>query len=182
MVEYHWDEWGNWTLCSVTCGNGQRSRSRACVSKGTKVDSDRCEAGKDTETAKCMMPVCPVETKTDSEVSSKAGVVLICLGKPHIQLTHTRTCTRTHTHTHTHTHTRTHARTHTHTRSLARTHSHTLALSLARARTHTHTCTHTYTHTHTHTCMHTHARMQGCMHAHTYTHMHAPTHTCTHAL
>ena len=78
MVEYQWDPWGNWTDCSVTCGNGQKSRSRACVRNGAVVDSDRCESGNGNETANCAMPACPAGNETDTEVSSKAGIVMIC--------------------------------------------------------------------------------------------------------
>ena len=27
----HWSQWANWTLCSKSCGGGQRSRERVCI-------------------------------------------------------------------------------------------------------------------------------------------------------
>ena len=32
LVYGHWGEWGGWSECSKTCGNGHRTRVRACNS------------------------------------------------------------------------------------------------------------------------------------------------------
>uniref|UniRef100_A0A9J8BVX1 Adhesion G protein-coupled receptor B2 n=1 Tax=Cyprinus carpio carpio TaxID=630221 RepID=A0A9J8BVX1_CYPCA len=53
-----WEEWSSWSLCSVTCGRGTRTRSRICVlpQNGTK----GC-GGPEVQTKLCNIAVCPVE-------------------------------------------------------------------------------------------------------------------------
>nr|XP_057903708.1 adhesion G protein-coupled receptor B2 isoform X6 [Doryrhamphus excisus] len=54
-----WDEWSSWSLCSVTCGRGSRTRTRKCVNEGGAVPCGWPE----TQTKLCNIAVCPVEGK-----------------------------------------------------------------------------------------------------------------------
>uniref|UniRef100_A0A4W3JUX1 Adhesion G protein-coupled receptor B2 n=1 Tax=Callorhinchus milii TaxID=7868 RepID=A0A4W3JUX1_CALMI len=53
-----WEEWSPWSLCSVTCGRGSRTRSRICSAPqhGGKL----CE-GPELQTKLCNIALCPVE-------------------------------------------------------------------------------------------------------------------------
>ncbi|KAM9369812.1 adhesion G protein-coupled receptor B2 [Phaethornis superciliosus] len=53
-----WEEWSPWSLCSVTCGRGARTRTRRCVAaqRGGK----GCE-GPELQAKPCSMAGCPVE-------------------------------------------------------------------------------------------------------------------------
>ncbi|XP_067361245.1 adhesion G protein-coupled receptor B2 isoform X3 [Channa argus] len=50
-----WEEWSSWSLCSVTCGRGSRTRTRKCVN-----GDGACEQP-ETQTKLCNIAVCPVE-------------------------------------------------------------------------------------------------------------------------
>uniref|UniRef100_A0A4W6EAW6 Adhesion G protein-coupled receptor B2 n=1 Tax=Lates calcarifer TaxID=8187 RepID=A0A4W6EAW6_LATCA len=52
-----WEEWSSWSLCSVTCGRGSRTRSRKCVNGGGALACGRPEI----QTKLCNIAVCPVE-------------------------------------------------------------------------------------------------------------------------
>uniref|UniRef100_A0AAQ4NQR6 Adhesion G protein-coupled receptor B2 n=1 Tax=Gasterosteus aculeatus aculeatus TaxID=481459 RepID=A0AAQ4NQR6_GASAC len=52
-----WEEWSLWSLCSVTCGRGSRTRTRKCVKEGVAVACGRPEI----QTKLCNIAVCPVE-------------------------------------------------------------------------------------------------------------------------
>ncbi|CAF99436.1 unnamed protein product, partial [Tetraodon nigroviridis] len=52
-----WEEWSLWSLCSVTCGRGSRTRSRSCVNGSGVLACRRPEI----QTKLCNIAVCPVE-------------------------------------------------------------------------------------------------------------------------
>ncbi|XP_072354455.1 adhesion G protein-coupled receptor B3 isoform X1 [Scyliorhinus torazame] len=53
-----WEDWSPWSLCSFTCGRGQRTRSRSCISPqyGGRV----CD-GPESQTKICNIALCPVD-------------------------------------------------------------------------------------------------------------------------
>ncbi|NWI42264.1 AGRB2 protein, partial [Picathartes gymnocephalus] len=53
-----WEEWSPWSLCSVTCGRGARTRTRRCAAprRGGKA----CE-GPELQAKPCNIAICPVE-------------------------------------------------------------------------------------------------------------------------
>ncbi|XP_050992421.1 adhesion G protein-coupled receptor B2 isoform X4 [Labeo rohita] len=53
-----WEEWSSWSLCSVTCGRGTRTRGRICVLP--QHGSKGC-GGPEVQTKLCNIAVCPVE-------------------------------------------------------------------------------------------------------------------------
>ncbi|XP_067389839.1 adhesion G protein-coupled receptor B2 [Emydura macquarii macquarii] len=53
-----WEEWSPWSLCSVTCGRGARTRSRLCVAP--QHGGKACE-GPEMQTKPCNIALCPVE-------------------------------------------------------------------------------------------------------------------------
>merc|ERR1719471_364220 len=53
-----WGEWSDYGSCSVTCGEGVKTRSRACDSPAPKNGGDTC-AGDAEETATCEEEACP---------------------------------------------------------------------------------------------------------------------------
>lgn len=42
-----WRDWGEWSACSVSCGQGQRSRTRTCHSNQDCPDGDSCKGNKE---------------------------------------------------------------------------------------------------------------------------------------
>uniref|UniRef100_A0A8C8RK08 Adhesion G protein-coupled receptor B2 n=1 Tax=Pelusios castaneus TaxID=367368 RepID=A0A8C8RK08_9SAUR len=53
-----WEEWSPWSLCSVTCGRGARTRTRLCVAP--QHGGNACE-GPEAQTKPCNIALCPVE-------------------------------------------------------------------------------------------------------------------------
>ncbi|XP_059365640.1 adhesion G protein-coupled receptor B2-like isoform X3 [Carassius carassius] len=53
-----WEEWSSWSLCSVKCGRGTRTRSRICVLP--QHGSNGC-GGPEVQTKLCNIAVCPVD-------------------------------------------------------------------------------------------------------------------------
>ncbi|XP_060077180.1 sushi, von Willebrand factor type A, EGF and pentraxin domain-containing protein 1-like [Ylistrum balloti] len=58
FVDGGWNAWGNWTECSVTCGNGTQTRIRACDNPAPDNGGAEC-AGDRTETEICVQETCP---------------------------------------------------------------------------------------------------------------------------
>lgn len=53
----HWSHWANWTLCSKSCGGGQRSRERVCVG-GNRGDGSCVPDSGYVETETCNIQPC----------------------------------------------------------------------------------------------------------------------------
>ncbi|KAJ8289404.1 hypothetical protein GJAV_G00000930 [Gymnothorax javanicus] len=53
-----WEEWSPWSLCSVTCGRGSRTRTRSCVAP---LHGGKTCGGPELQTKLCNIAVCPVE-------------------------------------------------------------------------------------------------------------------------
>ncbi|XP_033375508.1 adhesion G protein-coupled receptor B2 [Parus major] len=53
-----WEEWSPWSLCSVTCGRGARTRTRHCVAARHR--GKACE-GPELQAKPCNIAICPVE-------------------------------------------------------------------------------------------------------------------------
>uniref|UniRef100_A0A674IEM5 Adhesion G protein-coupled receptor B2 n=1 Tax=Terrapene triunguis TaxID=2587831 RepID=A0A674IEM5_9SAUR len=51
-----WEEWSPWSLCSVTCGRGARTRTRQCVAP--QHGGKACE-GPEVQTKPCNIAICP---------------------------------------------------------------------------------------------------------------------------
>ncbi|XP_069105111.1 coadhesin-like [Argopecten irradians] len=52
--------WGSWGACSVTCGNGVQSRSRACDNPSAQYGGLPC-SGDTSETQTCTLSPCPID-------------------------------------------------------------------------------------------------------------------------
>uniref|UniRef100_A0A3B3B6D0 Adhesion G protein-coupled receptor B3 n=1 Tax=Oryzias melastigma TaxID=30732 RepID=A0A3B3B6D0_ORYME len=53
-----WEEWSPWSLCSFTCGRGQRTRTRMCA---PPQHGGRACDGPETQTKLCNIALCPVD-------------------------------------------------------------------------------------------------------------------------
>ncbi len=56
-----WTDFDEWSLCSVTCGEGFRYRKRQCLSSNNtsqNISSENC-LGKDIEIQPCDVTTCP---------------------------------------------------------------------------------------------------------------------------
>ncbi|XP_053386290.1 thrombospondin-2-like [Mercenaria mercenaria] len=60
LVDGKWSEWGNWSSCDVTCGNGTRERMRTCDDPEPAYGGDNC-TGSDMETELCTEQNCPID-------------------------------------------------------------------------------------------------------------------------
>ena len=59
VVHAHWQEWGQWSQCTATCGNGTQVRARAC-GEAEYGGNEVCQ-GDSTETQDCTAADCPSE-------------------------------------------------------------------------------------------------------------------------
>ncbi|XP_028941793.1 adhesion G protein-coupled receptor B3, partial [Antrostomus carolinensis] len=53
-----WEEWSPWSLCSFTCGRGQRTRTRSCIPP--QYGGRSCD-GPETQHKPCNIALCPVD-------------------------------------------------------------------------------------------------------------------------
>ena len=52
--------WTTWSQCSVSCGDGRRSRTRSCTNPPPSPGGNNCsQLGPEKETEKCNIEVCP---------------------------------------------------------------------------------------------------------------------------
>ncbi|XP_043938669.1 adhesion G protein-coupled receptor B2 isoform X2 [Protopterus annectens] len=58
-----WEEWSSWSLCSVTCGRGSRTRTRICI---VPQHGDKACEGPEEHTKPCNLAVCPADGKWGS--------------------------------------------------------------------------------------------------------------------
>merc|ERR1712054_3631 len=76
-VDGGWSNWGEYSECSVTCGGGTKTKTRACTNPAPANGGAKCE-GKSTNSKECKTKPCPVDGGwTDwsafSECSVKGG-------------------------------------------------------------------------------------------------------------
>ena len=57
-VDGSWGEWESWSLCSTTCGEGERTRMRECDSPAPLFDGKNC-TGAAIEIKPCNDRFCP---------------------------------------------------------------------------------------------------------------------------
>ena len=55
-----YSEWGAWSECSATCGDGRHTRTRSCTNPSPSPGGKDCsQLGPDTETGECNSGGCP---------------------------------------------------------------------------------------------------------------------------
>ena len=60
LVNGGYSLWGEWTKCSVTCGQGQQNRIRDCSNPAPRFGGADCSAlGEPFESKECYLKVCP---------------------------------------------------------------------------------------------------------------------------
>ena len=60
LVNGGYSLWGEWTKCSVTCGQGQQNRIRDCSNPAPRFGGADCSAlGEPFESKECYLEVCP---------------------------------------------------------------------------------------------------------------------------
>ncbi|NXX95340.1 HMCN1 protein, partial [Centropus bengalensis] len=64
-VDGNWSEWGLWEECSKSCGQGNRTRSRACSSPAAQHGGQPC-GGSAVESVMCNIRPCPVDGEWSS--------------------------------------------------------------------------------------------------------------------
>lgn len=53
-----WGCWTEWSPCTVSCGVGQKTRTRECLTEGSGESNDISCDGPDAEFETCEMPNC----------------------------------------------------------------------------------------------------------------------------
>ncbi|XP_052280410.1 thrombospondin-2-like isoform X1 [Dreissena polymorpha] len=77
IVDGNWNTWLSWTVCDVTCGNGTRSRDRACTNPAPQNGGQDC-IGSSVTSETCSMAVCPTVHGSWSEWSSWGSCSVTC--------------------------------------------------------------------------------------------------------
>ena len=62
LVNGNWGTWGSYSLCSVTCGDGTKSRTRSCSNPTPFGGGSDC-SGSSSQSANCNNGACPGEIK-----------------------------------------------------------------------------------------------------------------------
>ena len=58
VVDGDWGAWLEWSVCSETCGNGTKSRTRNCDNPSAQYGGQSCQ-GSANDTAQCFERHCP---------------------------------------------------------------------------------------------------------------------------
>ena len=88
-VDGNFTDWNNFTWCSVSCGQGARTRSRTCTNPRPKHGGNDC-IGNHSETGRCFLRHCPIDGNY-SDWSDFSSCSLSCGGG---QRYRNRTCSR----------------------------------------------------------------------------------------
>lgn len=65
-VNGNFSDWSSWTQCSVTCGGGMKTRTRACNNPPPSNGGLPCDVTKSSQNKKCNENLCPTCTKLKS--------------------------------------------------------------------------------------------------------------------
>nr|QNH72425.1 toxin candidate TRINITY_DN36852_c0_g2_i2 [Pachycerianthus maua] len=68
-VDGHWGKWSPWSSCSLTCGNGVKTRQRSCDNPEPANGGADC-SGSATESSICTGPSCTVDLSADCNFES----------------------------------------------------------------------------------------------------------------
>ena len=79
LVDCHWNAWGSWESCPVTCGGGIQTRIR---SKNVEAQFEGLEycAGEETEAQTCGCDPCPGKIQLDLFIFESNRGVIVRLG------------------------------------------------------------------------------------------------------
>ena len=67
IVDGGWSEWSDWSQCTVSCGNGTRTRSRTCNNPTPQHNGKPCE-GPSQDVELCSLGHCPGKKVTVKNV------------------------------------------------------------------------------------------------------------------
>ena len=65
-VDGNWGKWGNWTICSKTCGEGLKNRTRECNNPTPMFGGKSCD-GNSTDVDRCKDRECPGKREDNTE-------------------------------------------------------------------------------------------------------------------
>lgn len=80
-----WEEWSPWSLCSFTCGRGQRTRTRSCIPP--QYGGRSCD-GPETQHKPCNIALCP------GELIQQLSALLQCIECGLFVISFTALCTQ----------------------------------------------------------------------------------------